>query len=53
MLSNSLSIVCEQDESWANDPQNSSKFHWEELQDLQPLDITTTKNMAADWKLVG
>jgi hypothetical protein len=36
-----------------NDTANFSKFKWEELEDLQPLDVTTTTDMAADLKLVG
>ncbi len=36
-----------------NDPHNLEKYHWEQLADLKPLDVTTTTDMAADWKLVG
>jgi hypothetical protein len=36
-----------------NDLANLSKFKWEELKDLTPLDVTTTTDMAAGWKLVG
>jgi hypothetical protein len=32
---------------------NAEKFKWEHLSDLQPLAITFTTDMAADWKLVG
>lgn len=35
---------------------NLLKFKWEELkiyEDSQPLNVTTTTDMAADWKLVG
>ena len=35
-----------------NDPHNLEKYHWEQLADLKPLDVTTTTDMAADWKLV-
>ena len=36
-----------------NDPKNLEKFDWRQLEDLEPLNITTTTDMAADWKLVG
>jgi hypothetical protein len=32
---------------------NAEKFQWEHFSDLQPLAITFTTDMAADWKLVG
>ncbi len=31
----------------------TEKFDWEQLDDLMTLDITTTMDMAADWKLTG
>ena len=43
----------EASEGRQGDPKNLPKYHWEELEDLQPLDITTTTDMAADWKLIG
>jgi pterin-4a-carbinolamine dehydratase len=46
-------LCSETSEAHQHDPKNLPKFHWEELQDLQPLDVTTTTDMAADWKLVG
>jgi hypothetical protein len=46
-------LAGEPNENWINNPDNSPKFQWEELQDLQPLDVTITTDMAADWKLVG
>jgi hypothetical protein len=30
------------------DPFNLAKFNWKELEDLMPLDVTTTTDMAAD-----
>jgi hypothetical protein len=36
-----------------SDEKNEDKFHWEPLQDLKPLNITSASNMAADWKLLG
>jgi len=36
-----------------NDPKNLEKFDWRQLAGLQPLDVMTTTDMAADWKLVG
>jgi len=38
---------------WLADPANLTKFNWKELEDLKPLDVTTSTDMAADWKLVG
>jgi hypothetical protein len=35
------------------DPSNLEKFDWKELEDLLPLNVTTTTDMAADWKIVG
>jgi len=35
------------------DEKNQEKFHWESLNDLKPLNITSATDMAADWKLVG
>jgi hypothetical protein len=32
---------------------NLSKYEWEHLDDLLPLDVTTTTDMSADWKLSG
>ncbi len=32
---------------------NNNKYKWEHLNDLQPLSVTFTTDMAADWKLVG
>jgi len=40
-------------EARRSDASNLPKYQWEELEDLQPLDVTTTTDMAADWKLVG
>jgi len=36
-----------------NDPKNLEKFDRMQLEDLDPLNITTTTDMAVDWKLVG
>jgi hypothetical protein len=38
---------------WENYPKNDPKYQWELLNDMQPLNVTMTTNMAADWKLVG
>jgi hypothetical protein len=46
-------LAGEPNENRKNNTDNSPKFQWEELQDLQPLDVTITTDMAADWKLVG
>jgi hypothetical protein len=35
-------------EECMNDPHNLEKYHWEQLADLKPLDVTTTTDMAAD-----
>ncbi len=40
-------------EARRSDAYNLPKYRWEELEDLQPLDVTTTTDMAADWKLIG
>jgi hypothetical protein len=34
-------------------PNNDVKYRWEYLSDLQPLSVTFTTDMAADWKFVG
>ncbi len=34
-------------------PNNNVKYRWGYLYDLQPLSVTFTTDMAADWKLVG
>jgi hypothetical protein len=36
-----------------NDQKNLDKYEWDFLNDLMPLDITTTTDMAADWKISG
>jgi hypothetical protein len=36
-----------------NDETNEDKFDWSQLEDLSPLDVTLTTDMAADWKLSG
>jgi hypothetical protein len=36
-----------------NDAKSLSKYEWEHLDDLLPLNITTTIDMLADWKLSG
>ena len=36
-----------------HDPKNDPKYEWELLNDLKPLNVTMTTDMAADWKLVG
>ena len=46
-------LCSETPEARRSDPSNLPKYRWEELDDLQPLDVTTTTDMAADWKLVG
>jgi hypothetical protein len=35
------------------DEHNQDKFKWDHLNDLKPLSVTLTTDMAADWKLVG
>ncbi len=34
-------LASKTNENRMNDPANQSKFHWEALKDLQPLDVTT------------
>jgi hypothetical protein len=46
-------LAGEPNENRINNLDNSPKFQWEELQDLQPLDVTIITDMAVDWKLVG
>jgi hypothetical protein len=35
------------------DEHNQHKFKWDQLNDLKPLAVTLTTDMAVDWKLVG
>jgi len=36
-----------------NNSKNHEKFQWEYLSGLQPLSVTSTADMAAEWKLAG
>jgi hypothetical protein len=36
-----------------NDEKILDKYEWDHLNDLMPLDITTTSDMAADWEISG
>jgi len=36
-----------------NDNKNHKKYQWEYLNDLKPLLVTSTTDMAAEWKLAG
>ena len=35
------------------DEKNLPKYEWQHLNDLRPLEVTSTTDMSADWKLSG
>jgi hypothetical protein len=44
------SLNCSKQE---NDPKNDPTYQWKFLSDMQPLNVTMTTDMAADWNLAG